>query len=180
MALLDRATGAVRWRAAYGRGGHEAGIVEPPLIRGGRVIVQTQAYEVLAHDLATGALRWRRDVTFRKIADSNGLAACGDRIIAATGDLGVIALGAEDGAVRWHRSNLQGASLRRIDCVHGTVLVHGAYLEILDAESGASRARYPRKEPYIPGREFMITSATRDEESLYVGTTYGYARVRAP
>lgn len=40
-------------------------------------------------------------------------------------------------------------------------------------------AAYPRREPRTD-RAFWINSVVRDEQFLYVDTTFGYARVRAP
>jgi outer membrane protein assembly factor BamB len=180
VAVLDRATGAPRWRVALGGGTTDEAIVDEPVIASGLVVALTQGHEVHAFELGTGRTRWRRSISFSMVRyGSNGLSACDGMVMAATGDLGVVALDAATGAIRWRQRDLGAGSLSRVDCSHGTVIVRGSTMRVLDARTGALRARYPLREPDGP-REFYITSATRDAESLYIGTTYGYARVDAP
>ena len=63
---------------------------------------------------------------------------------------------------------------------HDGVLALGGGLRVFDAATGARRAVYPRREPPFNGREFMITAVANDGEFLYIATTYGFAKVRAP
>ena len=182
VAVVDRASGAVRWRVVLPGSVADPGIVEPPAIVGGLVIVVTQGHDVRAFDLATGALRWQADASFAAGDGeyaSNGLAACEGLVIVPTGDLGLAALDTATGAVRWRLPDLRDGSLRGVECSHGTVLTLGSRLRVLDALTGAARAVYPITEPGERS-DFRITSATRDDRWLYVGTTHGYARVRAP
>lgn len=181
VAVLERATGAVRWRVAV-RGAADPGIVEPPVIAAGLVIVVTQGHDVRAFDLATGALRWQVDASFSSNEwGSNGLAGCEGVVIVPTGDLGLAGLDAATGAVRWRRGDLGEGSLFSVRCSHGTAMALGSVgLQVFDARTGDRRARYPVREPAAAGREFWISSVVRDDQYLYVGTTYGFARVRAP
>lgn len=179
VAVLDRATGAVRWRAAM-QGAADPGIVEPPVIAGEVVIVVTQGHDVRAFDLRTGAPRWQADVSFAAQEwAGEGLAACEGLVIVPTGDLGLAALDAATGALRWRRPDLQEGSLHGVQCAHGTVMTLGAGLRIFDARTGSPRAAYPRSPATVNSR-FWIAAATRDEAFLYVSTTVGYAKVRAP
>lgn len=179
VAVLDRATGAVRWRTAL-QAGANAGIVVPPVIVGDVVVVVTQGHDVRAFDLRTGAPRWQADVSFAAQEwASDGLAACEGLVIVPTGELGLAALDAATGALRWRRGNLEEGSLRSVQCAHGTVMTLGAGLRIFDARTGEPRAAYPRG-PAVADPGFWIAAATRDEAFLYVATTVGYAKVRAP
>jgi putative pyrroloquinoline-quinone binding quinoprotein len=181
VAVLDRTTGAQRWRLILEGAGDEFAIVEAPVLATGLVVVITQGFHVQAFDLQTGAARWRQNVSM--IAGnytSRGLTACDDLVIAPTGDLGLVALDAVTGAVRWRLGDLDIGSLWRLECSFNTILVLGSSMQVLDARTGALRAHYPVREPDDWRREFYITSATRDENSLYVGSTFGYARVIAP
>lgn len=182
VAVLDRATGAVRWRTRI-EGVADPGIVEEPVIVGGLVIVVTQGHDVRAFDLQTGAPRWSFDASYAtgdQEYGSNGLAACDGRVIVPTGNLGLAAVDAATGTLRWRVSNVDGGSLLGVQCSHGTVLALGAGLAVYDAATGARRAEYPRRQPPSDGREFTITGAVSDGEFLYVATTYGYAKVEAP
>lgn len=179
VAVLDRQTGALRWRRAFAAPPGSDG-VQIPIIANGQVIFATHRHEVYAFDLATGVPRWHRNVAFSTVPyGSNGLDVCDGMVIMATGDLGLIAMAETSGATRWRLPDLRDGSLARLECSYGTVLVGGSSLHVFDARTGALRARYPVREPDGP-REFYIASVTRDAESLYVGTTYGYARVAAP
>jgi outer membrane protein assembly factor BamB len=182
VAVLDRATGAVRWRVRV-QAGENAGIVEPAVIVNGLVVVVTQGSEVRAYDLRTGALRWEQDVSFarqRLEYPGDGLAACEGLVIVPTADLGIVALDPADGSLRWRLRDLGQQTVLGVQCAHGTVLTLGEGLRVFDARTGASRATYPIRRPRGDGREFMIVSAVNDAEFLYVGTTYGYAKVRLP
>jgi outer membrane protein assembly factor BamB len=180
VAVLDRATGAVRWRAEVG-GGHDPGITDPPVITAGLVVARTGGHDVRAWDLGTGALRWRVDAR-RTAANygSSGLAACDGMVIATTAELGIVALDARTGAVRWQARSDDLGSLSTLECSYGTVLARGSGLAVYDARTGERRARYPIRDPDDGRRQFMIASVTRDAEFLYISTTYGYAKVRAP
>lgn len=179
VAVLDRETGVLRWRTAFAAAPGSDG-VQAPVITNGKVIFATHRHAIHAFDLATGAQRWHHNVVFSTLPyGSNGLDVCDGMVIMATGDLGLIALDETSGATRWRLPDLQDGSLARLECSYGTVLVRGSSLRVFDARTGALRARYPVRE--LGGaREFYITSATRDQESLYIGSTYGYARVIAP
>jgi outer membrane protein assembly factor BamB len=181
VAVLEPATGAVRWRTAVQA--TDAGIVDPPVIAGGLVIVATQGHDVRAYDVRTGAPRWQADVTFAtQELSSSGLAACGGMVVAATGALGMVALDAATGAERWRRGDLDEGSMYGIQCSHGTVLVTGwARLQVFDAATGARRAVYPSRDPgFSGGREFRISGVARDEQFLYVATSLGAVKVTAP
>jgi outer membrane protein assembly factor BamB len=182
VAVLNRATGAVRWRTRI-EGAADPGIVEPPVIVGGLVIVVTQGHDVRAFDLQTGALRWSFDASYASgdaEYGSNGIAACDGRVVVPTGNRGIAAVDAATGTLQWRVSNTDGGSLIGVQCSHGSVLALGGGLRVFDAATGARRAVYPRREPPTTGREFMITGVANDGEFLYVATTYGYAKVRAP
>lgn len=178
VAVLDRATGARRWRVAVaGTGGDNPGIVDAPVIVGGLVVVLTEAHQVLAFDLETGARRWQQSASFSTMPyGSNGLTTCDGMVIVPTGDLGLVALNGATGTTRWRVGDLEAGSLYSVECSYGTVLALGSNLRVVDARTGAVRARYPRRET----SDVYIASATRDETSLYVGTSVGYARVVAP
>jgi outer membrane protein assembly factor BamB len=179
VAVLDRSTGAVRWRAALGEG-LDPGITDPPVIAGGLVVTHGN-HEVRAWDLRTGAARWRFDARGTGVTyGGSGLASCEGLVIAPTGNLDVVALDAATGAVRWRVRAQDLGSLMSVDCSHGTVLARGSRLAVFDARSGARRASYPIRDPDDGRREFMIAAATRDAEFLYVSTTYGYMKVDAP
>jgi outer membrane protein assembly factor BamB len=110
----------------------------------------------------------------------SGLASCEGMVIAPTGDLAIVALDAATGAARWRVNAEDLGSLSSLDCSYGTVLARGSRLAVLDARSGARRARYPIRDPDDGRREFMIAAVTRDADFLYISTTYGYAKVDAP
>jgi outer membrane protein assembly factor BamB len=67
VAVVDRGTGEPRWRVARGAPGFGAGIGEPPMIVGDRVVVRTQKYDVLAFHRESGALAWERNVAFLNV-----------------------------------------------------------------------------------------------------------------
>lgn len=181
VAALDATTGAVRWRVAIDPDSvNSSAVVNPAVISGNNVIVTTQGHDVIAFDLATGARRWKVDAAFGSpTVGSSGLTSCDGRVIVATGDLGVVSLNAATGVVQWKRGDLEQGSLRHLRCSHGTVLVLGSML-VLDASTGATEAAYPILDPSSFERLFWITNATRDAEWIYVATTRGYARFRAP
>ena len=88
---------------------------------------------------------------------------------------------AQDCALRWKRGDLGEGSLFGVQCSHGTVMTRGsAGLQLFQAPTGVRLARYPVRDPGSAGREFWITSVVRDEQFLYVGTTYGFVKVTAP
>jgi outer membrane protein assembly factor BamB len=177
VAVIDRSTGAQRWRAVVDATGENAGIVEAPMITGGLVVVVTQGHDVVALDLETGAVRWRQSTAFTATPyGSGGLTACDGMVIVPTGDLGLVALDAATGAQRWRVGDLESGSLYSLECSYGTVLARGSNMRVVDARTGAVRARYPRSDL----SDVYIASATRDETSLYIGTSVGYARVAAP
>lgn len=178
VASLDLATGAVRWRVSIDPGIAEVtGVVDPAVISGDNVIVVTERHEAFAFDLATGARRWRFDAAYGfPLTASKGLATCAGRVFVPTGDLGLVALDAATGVVRWKRSDLRHGSLTGVHCSHGTVLV-GSLL-VLHEETGVTLASYPAMEP--DWSDIWISSATRDAEWLYVATTRGFAKVHAP
>lgn len=180
VAVVERANGAVRWRAAVQAA--DPGIVRPPVIVGDVVIVVTQGHDVRALDVRTGAPRWQADVTFgTQELSSNGLAACDGLVFAATGDLGIVALDAATGAERWRRGDLQEGSMYDVQCSHGTVMAPGhARLQLFDAATGAPRGVHPAREPGYAGHEFRLTGVVRDERYLYIGTSYGAVKVAAP
>lgn len=179
VAVLDRASGAVRWRAAVG-GGQDPGITDPPVIAGGLVVTRG-GHQVRAWDLRNGVERWRFDARGSGVNyGGSGLASCEGMIIAPTADLEIVALDAATGAARWRVNAQDLGSLSSLDCSYGTVLARGSRLAVLDARSGARRARYPIRDPDDGRREFYIAAATRDAEFLYVSTTYGYVKVDAP
>jgi len=181
VAVVERATGAPRWRTTV-QGAADPGLVDPPVVVGDLVIVATQGHDVRAFDLRTGALRWQADVTFAtQEYGSNGLAECEGLVVVPTGDLGLAALDAATGALRWKRGDLQEGSLFGVQCSHGTVMTRGSVgLQLFEASTGVRLARYPVRDPGSAGREFWITSVVRDEQFLYVGTTYGFVKVTAP
>lgn len=181
VAVVERATGALRWRRRI-EGAADPGVVDAPLIMGDVVVAVTQGHDVRAYDLATGALRWQMDASFASPDTeygSRGLAGCEEMAIIPTGNLGLMAVDAGTGRLHWRLGNLGEGSLFSVQCSHGTVLTLGAGLRVLDARTGSPRATYPLDEP-AGNREFWINSVARDAEYLYVGTTYGYAKVRAP
>lgn len=179
VAVLDRATGAVRWRAAL-QGVADPGIVSPPAIVDGMVVVVTQGHDVRAFDLQTGAPRWQADVSFATLEfASDGLAACEGRVIVPTGDLGLAGLDAATGALRWRRRDIGQGSLHGVQCAHGTALTVGGGVSLFDARTGTLRLAHPRDLAAVPPG-FRIRAATRDEAFLYVATSIGYAKVRVP
>jgi outer membrane protein assembly factor BamB len=179
VALLDRATGAPRWRVVLAG---DAGAVQRPVITSGVVIAVTEKHEVFALDQESGAVRWQKSVHYSSSLDrSDGLSACDGMVVVATGDMGATALDASTGTERWRVRDLGAGPLRHLECSHGTVLALGSgpAMHVLDARTGTVRARYPRRIPDA-ARGFFFASATRDETSLYVGTSYGFAKVAAP
>lgn len=180
VAVVERETGAVRWRTTM-QGPSDRGIVEPPVIVGGLVIVVTQGHALRAYDVLTGALRWQADATLApQGVYSSGLAACEGLVIAATGAPGIAAFDAATGALRWQRGGL-GGSTYRVQCSHGTVMTIGAEtLQVFDALTGTRRAQYPGRDPGRGDHSFWIASVVRDEQSLYVSTSLGVVKVTAP
>ena len=180
VAVVNRQGGGTRWRVVLPDTLRRAGIVEAPIIVGGLVLVATQGHSVFAFDLFSGTPSWSVDASYGHPIDaSDGLAACNGQVIVPTGDLGLSALAVSDGHMLWHRSNLGEGSLRGLQCSYGTVIVPAASMRILDASTGADRARYPVLSPIDDGG-IWIASAIRDESFLYVGTTRGFAKVKAP
>lgn len=181
VAALSASIGAVRWRVTINPDSFQhAGIVRPAVLSGSNVIVKTQGHDVFAFDIATGERRWKFDADYGSpTMGSDGLSACNGRVILATGDLGLVALDAATGAIQWKVPDLEQGSLRSIRCSHGTVLVLGSML-VLDAATGRRLATYPIVDPGAFDAPFWITGATRDESSLYIATTRGYAKVAAP
>lgn len=182
VALLDRATGASRWRVRLAGASGDAAVVERPVITSGLVVAVTEQHDVYALDEESGAIRWQKSVQYgSSLQRSSGLSACDGMVVVATGDMGVTALDAIAGTERWRVRDLGAGPLRRLECSHGTVLAVGSgpAMHVLDARTGTVRVRYPRRAPDA-ARGFYIVSATRDETSLYVGTSYGFAKVSAP
>jgi outer membrane protein assembly factor BamB len=180
VAVLDRASGAVRWRASVGDG-RDPGITNPPVVAGD-LLVTRGGNDVRAWDLRSGAPRWRHDASGSSGANygGSGLAVCEGLVIAPTGDLEIVALDAATGKVRWKVRADDLGSLSSLECSYGTVLALGSGFAVYDARSGARRARYPIRDPYDGEREFMIAAVTRDAEFMYVSTTYGWAKITAP
>jgi len=180
IAVLDRATGAMRWRVAVGDG-REPGITDPPVVAGD-LLVTRGGHAVRAWDLRSGAPRWRFDATRSGgvTYGGSGLAVCEGLVIAPTGDLGIVALDAATGAVRWKAAASDLGSLSSLECSYGTVLALGSQFAVYDARSGTRRARFPIREPVVGERQFMIAAVARDAEFLYVSTTYGWAKITAP
>ena len=181
VAVVHRNGGALRWRVTLPDTLVNPGITEPPLIVGGLVIVRTWGHAVYALDLFSGAISWSADMSFGQPRTANGgFAACDGHVIVPGGDLGLSSINVTNGSTTWHRSDLGEGSLFNVQCLNGTVIARSGRLRILDAATGADLARYPIIEPFDDVREFFIASATRDETSLYIGTTYGFAKVKAP
>jgi outer membrane protein assembly factor BamB len=180
VAVLDRNSGAVRWRAAVGEG-RDPGITNPPVVAGD-LLVTRGGNDVRAWELRSGAPRWRYDASGTSGANygGSGLAVCEGLVIAPTGDLEIVALDAATGKVRWKVRADELGSLSSLECSHGTVLALGSGFAVYDARSGARRARFPIREPYDGEREYMIAAVTRDAEFIYVSTTYGWAKITAP
>jgi outer membrane protein assembly factor BamB len=180
VAVLDRATGAVRWRVSVGDG-RDPGITDPPVVAGD-FLVTRGGHDVRARELRSGAPRWRFDAsgTGGVAYGGAGLAACEGLVIAPTGDLGIVALDAATGAVRWKAAASDLGSLSSLECSFGTVLALGSEFAVYDARSGSRRARFPIREPVVGERQFMIAAVARDAEFLYVSTTYGWAKITAP
>ncbi len=180
IAVLDRATGAVRWRRSVGDG-RDPGITGPPVVAGDLLITRSGGHDVRAWELRSGTPRWRFDARGSGAGYAgSGLAACEGLVIAPTGDLGIVALDAATGAVRWKAAAADLGSLSSLECSYGTVLALGSQFAVYDARSGTRRARFPIRDPYDGGREFMIAAVTRDAEFLYISTTYGWAKITAP
>ena len=181
VAAVDKATGNVRWRVVLDTipgGNGEAGLIEPAVVSGNLAIVHTQRHRVVALNIATGAVAWQFDASYGDPTFGNaGSAACDGRVIIATGDAGMMALDGATGAVQWKIGDFGEASLRRIECSHGTVLVLG-FASLFNAATGAPIARYPRSRLMLS--DLYIASATRDEHSVYVATNRGFTRFRAP
>jgi outer membrane protein assembly factor BamB len=181
VAVLDPASGTVRWRRTLEASIVDPGLVDPPVIVGDVVIVVTMGHDVRAFDLQTGAPRWQADASYTaQEFGSGGLAACQGMVIVPTGDLGLVALDAATGQVRWRRGDLQDGSLFTVQCSHGTVMTVGGRMRVFDAATGTQRARYPIIEPDPRRDPFWINSVVRDERYLYVGSTFGWAKVAAP
>jgi outer membrane protein assembly factor BamB len=181
VAVLDRATGAVRWRVAVSDG-RDPGITDAPVDAGDLLVTRSGGHTVRAWDLRSGTPRWRFDGggSGGVVYGGSGLAVCEGLVIAPTGDLGIVALDAATGTVRWKAGAADLGSLSSLECSHGTVLALGSRLAVYDARSGARRARFPIREPLDGERAFMIASVARDAEFLYVSTTYGWAKITAP
>lgn len=93
------------WRASVGSGsGYRQRITAGPVIAGGRVIAVDAFGQVTAHALENGGRIWRTD-TSREDESAGALgggAAVVDGVVyVATGLADVLALNAEDGAIRW-------------------------------------------------------------------------------
>jgi outer membrane protein assembly factor BamB len=184
VAALDRLSGVVLWRVVvHPDSVYQSDIIEPAVVSGSTVIVRTRTHDILALDLATGVQRWKFDAAYGQPASGgDGSAACDERVFVGTGDLGVVALDASSGSEVWKRSELDVGSIRQIRCSYGTVMVldWSKSLLILDAATGQELARYPIKGLMFYDEDFWIASATRDERSIYVATTFGIARIKAP
>jgi outer membrane protein assembly factor BamB len=180
VAVLDRTAGTVRWRASVGDG-HDPGITGPPVVAGELLVTRSGGHDVRAWELTSGTPRWRFDARGSGAAYSgSGLAVCEGLVIAPTGDLGIVALDAATGRVRWKAAAADLGSLSSLECSYGTVLALGSRFAVYDARSGTRRARFPIRDPHLSEREFMIAAVARDAEFLYVSTTDGWAKITAP
>lgn len=178
VALLDAGTGALKWRHEVPDSLPGAGVVEAPVLIGDVVVAVTQGHEVRALDRATGATRWRADLSggHPRVA-SGGLASCGGQVVAPTGDLGLAALDAATGRVVWRVPDVGLGSLSAVVCAHGTALAAAGLLKAFDARTGAELARYPTAGS---DERHQVLDATRDERYLYLSTTSGLVATEAP
>jgi outer membrane protein assembly factor BamB len=162
VALLDRATGQVLWRARVGGTIHGG-----PLLDGDRVFVATEAApdaRIYALRLRDGSRLWSRG-TASVVAP---LALDGDTLYAATETGLVLRLAAEDGRVTWRRQlsgAVRGGPVPTRDGV--AVATTSDSLFLLDRASGVVRARLA-----LPGT--ALATPALDRQRLYLGTTAGH------
>ena len=181
VAALDATTGVIRWRVVIDpKTWNESSVFEPAVHWNGIVVVTTRLHDIIAYDILTGAVRWDFDAAYGDpLMVSRGLAVCDGRIIAATGDLGIVAIDAMTGAVLWKIPDVGAGSLRGLECSHGTVLV-SSIPAVRDVATGDLLSSYPIQEFFGTMPNVWVANATRDSDWLYVSTSRGFARVRAP
>lgn len=177
VALLDRTTGAVKWRRSFPGAVWSAGFFDPPVFSGSVVGAVTLTHMVYALDLASGATRWTYDATRGDPGHASfGIAACEGAIFVSDGNLGLVSLDAETGAENWRLADLQIGSVRSIQCSYGTVIAMASWIKVFDARSGAVLRRVPAADRT---QRFIMTVA-RDESSIYVVTDRGFGAMKAP
>lgn len=182
VALLDPATGMLRWRVAIPDSIQYPSIYADPVIAAGAVIVTTGDHQIYALDLNTGAITWQVSAKFSPdLYGTDGLAACNGIVVTPDNVGGLVALDASSGALRWRIDDLDQASLFKVLCSFGTVvtLAFGGPIRVIDATTGAIRASYPLG---TQARDCCVSifDGVRDASWLYFATTLGIAKVRAP
>ena len=183
VASVNLADGAVRWRLVLEPTSlQDPWVVAPAVVSGDNAILVTMRHEVMAISVATGAPVWQFDAAFgNPTTGSSGLAACGNSIIVPTGDLGLVALNAQTGAVLWHTPRINVGSLYSVQCLSNRIIAKGSLVSVLNAQSGEALATYPlfTSADLLPSG-FYIGSALFDGTSIFAGTTSGYVRFKAP
>ena len=179
---LDAATGARRWTFDYpaiarcpgepGNGAYD-GPHAAPAIAGGRVCTLSRDGQVHVLDLATGALRWQRDLRadlkakLPECGFSGAPLAAGDTVIVNVGTAGV-ALDAATGVTRWQTgAGMAGYAGPVLDADRSQLLVFcGRALFAVRAADGATNwsLRWPTQyganaaDPLILGDRVFITT----------------------
>jgi outer membrane protein assembly factor BamB len=162
VALVDRATGQVLWRARVGGTIHGG-----PLLETDRVYVATEA----APDARIYALRLRDGTRLWSTSTESvvaPLALDGDTLYAATETGLVERLATEDGRVTWRRQlpgAVRGAPVPTRDGIVVATTTDSLFL--LDRASGAVHARLA-----LPGT--VLATPAWDGHRLYLGTAGGH------
>jgi len=178
VAVLDRASGSVIWRRPMARKDDAgADFVNAPVISANVVVTVSITHTVHAYDVSSGTPLWSYDASRGDPYHASwGIAACDGSVFISDGDLGLVSLDAQSGAVNWQIPNLDQGSMHWIDCGYGTVMALASYLTLVDARTGDLVRR-------VDGSRYLslfVESAARDQNTLYVSTDRGYGAIRLP
>jgi outer membrane protein assembly factor BamB len=171
LAVLDAGTGEVLWTLRTDP------LWDPPLLFEDLVIVKSWGHLVLAVDRASGQYRWSADQSHQgDRVVSDGLALCGDRVVAAGGDMSVSARAARTGELHWKSEDLWMGSISRVTCPYGTVLAQApAHVRALDPATGVILLSLPNG---------LVTdtlwAATRDASRIYLSGSHGLYVLTVP
>lgn len=172
VAAIDRATGNVLWQKTVGAFDSFA----KPVLAGDKVYVALTDNEIIALSQSSGADVWRWKAPGTGSSHLGALAVCDGRVVTSH-PLGVAALDATSGTILWNNTSVGAGSWRSLQCVDDRIVLGPNAVVVLDEATGATLVEYPKGR--VP-EDFFVMGVTLHQGSLYVTTSMGTAKLRAP